>query len=85
MQSDKSRWGRWVVAVLALVALALVFVNLVIDNTSKGAVQKVDGYVPWEEATVEAVESLPLQDGGGSSLSRLMQPSRCSACTGRGP
>jgi ABC-type transport system involved in cytochrome c biogenesis permease subunit len=64
MQHNKSTLGRWVVAVLALGALALVFVNLVIDNTPKGAVQKVAGYEPWEIATVEMVESLPLQDGG---------------------
>lgn len=64
MQSKQSSWGKWVLAVIVLGAFALVFVNMVIDNMPKGEVQKVEGYVPWEEATVEAVEVLPVQDGG---------------------
>lgn len=64
MQNKKSRWGRWVFAVLALGAMAVVFVNMFIDNMPKGEAQKVEGYEPWEEETVELVESLPVQDGG---------------------
>ena len=60
----KSRWGRWVVAVLALGAMAVVLTNVFIDNTPKGEVRKVDGYEPWEKETVELVEALPVQDGG---------------------
>lgn len=64
MQGNQSKWGKWVVAVLALGAFAMVFVNMVIDNMPKGEVQKVEGYVPWEKETVEAMETLPVQDGG---------------------
>ncbi|QTN31843.1 cytochrome c biogenesis protein CcsA [Akkermansiaceae bacterium] len=64
MKDKGSIWGRWVVAVLALGALGLVFVNMLIDNMPKGEAQKVEGYEPWEKATVEAVEALPVQDGG---------------------
>ncbi|MGJ8632495.1 MAG: cytochrome c biogenesis protein [Luteolibacter sp.] len=64
MNHKGSKWGRWVVTVLALGALAVVFMNMVKDVTPKGSVQKVEGYVPWEEETIEVVESLPIQDGG---------------------
>lgn len=61
---NKFTWGRWIVAILAIGALAVVSVNMFIDNMPKGEVQKVDGYEPWEEETVELVEALPVQDGG---------------------
>ena len=64
MQHKNPVWGKWVVAVLAAGALAVVFVNMLIDNRPKGYPQKVEGYVPWEKESVEVVESLPLQDGG---------------------
>jgi ABC-type transport system involved in cytochrome c biogenesis permease subunit len=64
MQHKKPVWGKWVVAALAAGALAVVFVNMLIDNMPKGQPQKVEGYVPWEKETLEVVESLPLQDGG---------------------
>ena len=64
MQRKNPVWGKWVVAVLAAGALAIVFVNMLIDNRPKGEVQKVEGYVPWEKESLEVVESLPLQDGG---------------------
>ena len=64
MKDKGSIWGRWVVAVLALGALGLVFVNMLIDNMPKGDAQVVEDYKPWEEATVEAVEALPVQNGG---------------------
>ena len=44
--------------------MAVVFVNMFVDNMPKGEVQKVEGYEPWEEETVEMIESLPVQDGG---------------------
>ncbi len=64
MQRENPVWGKWVVAALAAGALAVVFVNMLIDNMPKGEPQKVEGYVPWEKETLEVVESLPLQDGG---------------------
>lgn len=64
MQGKKSTWGKWVMAVIVLGAFALVFVNMVIDNMPKGEVQKVEGYEPWDEATVEAIKAIPVQDGG---------------------
>jgi|AntRauTorckE6833_2_1112554.scaffolds.fasta_scaffold04999_4 ABC-type transport system involved in cytochrome c biogenesis permease subunit len=60
----KSTIGRWIVAILAAVALVVVLVNLFIDNMPKGEVQKVEGYEPWDKDTVELVEALPVQDGG---------------------
>lgn len=44
--------------------MAVVFVNLLIDNMPKGEAQKVGGYVPWEEETIELIEDLAVQDGG---------------------
>jgi ABC-type transport system involved in cytochrome c biogenesis permease subunit len=64
MQQINSVWGKWVVALLALGALGVVFLNMLIDNRPKGEVQNVEGYVPWEKESVKLVESLPLQDGG---------------------
>jgi ABC-type transport system involved in cytochrome c biogenesis permease subunit len=64
MQHKNPVWGKWVVALLAAGALAVVFMNMLIDNMPKGAPQKVEAYVPWEEETIEVAESLPLQDGG---------------------
>jgi ABC-type transport system involved in cytochrome c biogenesis permease subunit len=64
MQHKKPVWGKWVVAALAVGALAVVFVNMLIDNMPKGQPQKVEGYVPWEKETLKLAESLPLQDGG---------------------
>ncbi len=64
MQRKNPVWGKWVVAALAAGALAVVFVNMLIDNMPKGDPQKVEGYVPWEKESLELVESLPLQDGG---------------------
>ena len=64
MQHKNPVWGKWVVAALAAGALAVVFVNMLIDNRPKGDPQKVEGYVPWEKESLKLVESLPLQDGG---------------------
>lgn len=64
MENKKSRVGRWVFAMLAATASVVVLVNLFIDNMPKGEVQKVEGYQPWEEATVKLVEAFPIQDGG---------------------
>ncbi len=64
MQHKKPVWGKWVVAALAASSLAVVFVNMLIDNMPKGQPQKVEGYVPWEKETLKVAESLPLQDGG---------------------
>ncbi len=64
MKHKGSIFGRWLVAVLALGAMAVVFVNMFVDNMPKGEVQKVEGYEPWEKETVDLVEALPVQDGG---------------------
>lgn len=64
MQYNKPVWGKWVVAALAAGSLAVVFVNMLIDNMPKGQPQKVEDYVPWEKETLKVAESLPLQDGG---------------------
>lgn len=64
MKHKGSNIGRWVVAFLALGAMAVVFINMFVDNMPKGEAQKVEGYEPWEEESVELVESLPVQDGG---------------------
>ena len=64
MKHKGSIVGRWIVAVLALGAMGVVFVNMFIDNMPKGEVQKVEGYTPWEKETVELVEALPVQNGG---------------------
>ena len=64
MQAKGSGWGRWVIALLALGAMAVVFINMFVDNMPKGDAQKVEGYEPWQKETVAALESLPVQDGG---------------------
>lgn len=64
MKHKGSIWGRWIVAILALGAMGIVFINMFIDNMPKGEAQKVEGYQPWEKETVELVESTLVQDGG---------------------
>ncbi len=64
MKHKGSIWGRWIVAIFALGAMAIVFINMFIDNMPKGEAQKVEGYQPWEKDTVELVESTLVQDGG---------------------
>ncbi|MFK7849690.1 MAG: cytochrome c biogenesis protein [Akkermansiaceae bacterium] len=60
----ESNWGKWVVAVLAIGAMAVALTNVFIDNMPKGEVQNVEGLEPWEEETVELMEEFPVQDGG---------------------
>ena len=64
MKHKGSILGRWIVAVIALGAMAVVFINMFVDNMPKGEAQKVEGYTPWEKETVELVEAMPVQDGG---------------------
>jgi len=61
---NNSKWGRWVVAVLALGVMGVVLVGVFKDNLRSGEVQKVEGYEPWQKETVELFEALPVQDGG---------------------
>jgi ABC-type transport system involved in cytochrome c biogenesis permease subunit len=56
--------GRWIAAALGLLALAFALINVIIDNTPKGDVRKVDGYTPWSAETIAAAETLAVQDGG---------------------
>lgn len=64
MSKSYSTAGRWVAAVLAILALLGIFYNLAKDNLSKGEVRKIDGYTPWSEETVRLAETLPVQNGG---------------------
>ena len=64
MSNSSHRIGRWVAAVLAMVGLAAVFYNLVIDNMTKGEVRKIEGYEPWSAETLALAETLPVQNGG---------------------
>jgi ABC-type transport system involved in cytochrome c biogenesis permease subunit len=56
--------GRWIAAALAMIGLAAVFYNVVIDNMPKGDVRKIAGYTPWSEETLTLAETLPVQNGG---------------------
>jgi ABC-type transport system involved in cytochrome c biogenesis permease subunit len=64
MSNNRLSAGRWIAAALAAFGLAAVFYQLLIDNMPKGEVRKIDGYTPWSDASVVAVETLPLQNGG---------------------
>ena len=64
MFNSSSRIGRWIAAGLAVAVLLSVFYNVVVDNTSKGEVRKIEDYTPWDEATLKVAETLPLQNGG---------------------
>jgi ABC-type transport system involved in cytochrome c biogenesis permease subunit len=64
MSNSSSKIGRWIAAVLAFVGLAAIFYNLVVDNMPKGEVRKIDGYTPWSQETIEAAETIPIQNGG---------------------
>ncbi len=56
--------GRWIAAALAVIGLAAVFYNVVMDNMPKGDVRQIKGYTPWAEETIALAETLPLQNGG---------------------
>ncbi|MES2475041.1 MAG: cytochrome c biogenesis protein CcsA [Verrucomicrobiota bacterium] len=64
MSNKSSKAGRWIAAVLVVVAFAAIFLNLVKDNMPKGEVRKIEGYTPWEKETLAVAETLPVQDGG---------------------
>jgi ABC-type transport system involved in cytochrome c biogenesis permease subunit len=64
MSRKSSKAGRWAAAVLVVIAFAAVFFNLVRDNMPKGEVRQIEGYTPWEKATLEVAETLPVQNGG---------------------
>ena len=64
MSNSSSKVGRWIAGALALFVLVVIFINLVIDNTPKGEVRKIAGYVPWSEETLKVAETLPIQNGG---------------------
>jgi ABC-type transport system involved in cytochrome c biogenesis permease subunit len=64
MKSSSSKAGRMVAAILALAGLVAVFYNLVVDNTPKGEVRKIEGYTPWSEEAVDLAGGLPVQNGG---------------------
>ena len=64
MSNNRLSAGRWIAAALAAFGLAAVFYQLLVDNMPKGEVRKIDGYTPWSAASVVAVETLPIQNGG---------------------
>ena len=53
MSNSSSKIGRWIAAGLAIAVLLSVFYNVVIDNTPKGEVRKIEGYTPWDEETLK--------------------------------
>jgi ABC-type transport system involved in cytochrome c biogenesis permease subunit len=64
MSENSSRAGRWIAAMLAMAGLVVVFYQLVVDNTPKGEVRKIENYKPWSAGILGAAETLPVQDGG---------------------
>jgi ABC-type transport system involved in cytochrome c biogenesis permease subunit len=64
MSNSSSKTGRWIAAGLAMVVLASVFYNLVVDNMPKGEVRQVAGYVPWDKEALVIAETIPVQNGG---------------------
>jgi ABC-type transport system involved in cytochrome c biogenesis permease subunit len=64
MSDKSSRAGRWIAAMLAMAGLVVVLYNLVVDNTPKGDVRKIENYKPWSAEMLRAAETLPVQDGG---------------------
>ena len=64
MSNSSSKIGRWVAAGLAMLVLAAVFYNVVVDNMPKGGVRKIEGYTPWDKETLKVAETIPLQNGG---------------------
>lgn len=64
MRSTHSIIGRWVAAVIALLAMTAAIYNVVVDNKPKGEVREIEGYVAWSDETIELAQELPLQDGG---------------------
>jgi ABC-type transport system involved in cytochrome c biogenesis permease subunit len=64
MSENPSRAGRWIAAMLAMAGLVVVFYNLVVDNTPKGEIRKIENYKPWSADMLRAAETLPVQDGG---------------------
>jgi ABC-type transport system involved in cytochrome c biogenesis permease subunit len=64
MSNSSSKVGRWIAGALALFVLVVIFINLVIDNTPKGEVRKVAGYIPWTDDTLKVAETIPIQNGG---------------------
>lgn len=64
MFNSSSKKGRWIAAGLAIAVLLSVFYNVVVDNKAQGDVRQIEGYVPWDEKTLTAAETIPLQNGG---------------------
>jgi ABC-type transport system involved in cytochrome c biogenesis permease subunit len=64
MQTKSATTGRWIAAILAMVGLAAVFYNLIVDNSPKGELRQIEGYVPWDAETLAVAESIPIQNGG---------------------
>lgn len=60
----QSRAGKWIFAILAAIGLVIALTNMFIDNMPKGEKQRVEGYKPWDQETVDLLAELPVQDGG---------------------
>ena len=64
MSDTRFAAGRWIAAALAMLGLAAVFYNVVVDNMPKGEPRNVVAYTPWSAETLRIAETLPVQDGG---------------------
>ncbi len=59
-----SKPGRWIAASIAVIVLAAVFYNMIVDVMPKGEAQQIEGYTAWEKETLKVAESIPIQNGG---------------------
>ncbi len=64
MSNSSNLAGRWAAAVLVIVGLAAILYNVILDNTPKGDVRKVEHYTPWTQETIDIAETIPIQNGG---------------------
>ncbi len=64
MSNSSSKIGRWIAACLAMLLLSFVLYQVAADNKPKGDVRKIESYIPWEKATLQVAETLPVQNGG---------------------
>lgn len=56
--------GRWVAALLALIAFSTAIYHVIVDNRPKGELRVIEGYTPWSQEILESAGKLPVQDGG---------------------
>ncbi len=59
-----NRIGRWILVALGMAFLLLMLGLTLRDLRPDSEVRVVEGYTPWEEATLELAAGVPVQDGG---------------------